>query len=121
MRRQIIDRAISDIGYVLNLKGKLKEIVSHAYILSLEYTHGNYERLYPLFVSNDLTDSKTQVFLCCAYVWRSLRRYSSDSVLCEYPLAWKKDHCGLSTEKEDLFREPSIVFWLSCHNKRVRG
>jgi hypothetical protein len=37
---QVIKRAISDIGYVLKLEGKLREIVSHAYILSLEYTHG---------------------------------------------------------------------------------
>ncbi|TLD37309.1 multidrug resistance protein [Venturia nashicola] len=39
-KEKIIERAISDISYVLNLKGKLKDIISHAYILSLEYTHG---------------------------------------------------------------------------------
>lgn len=37
---QIIERAVSDLGFVLGLKGRLRDIVYQAYILSLEFTHG---------------------------------------------------------------------------------
>ena len=37
---QIINRALSDIGYVTSLKGLLGEIVTEAYVKCLTYTHG---------------------------------------------------------------------------------
>jgi hypothetical protein len=37
---QIIEEAVSNIEYVLNLKGHLRDIVVKAYVIGLEYTHG---------------------------------------------------------------------------------
>ncbi|KAF2240152.1 hypothetical protein EV356DRAFT_527986 [Viridothelium virens] len=37
--QKIIDRTISDISYVMALKGRLHELTVHAYIMSLEYSH----------------------------------------------------------------------------------
>jgi hypothetical protein len=37
---QIIEKAVSNIEYVLHLEGRLQEIVVKAYVTGLEYTHG---------------------------------------------------------------------------------
>jgi hypothetical protein len=37
---QIMNKALTDIAYVQSLKGHVGDLVVHAYVQCLEYTHG---------------------------------------------------------------------------------
>ena len=39
---QVIEKAVSNLGFVNSLEGGLKEVVVGCYIRSFEYTHGEF-------------------------------------------------------------------------------
>lgn len=74
---QIIERSLSDIGYVTSLEGRLREIVTEAYVKCLTYTHG---KSIPASCLLDTTLIKSQAFRFSELWWRSQQLFVSESI-----------------------------------------
>lgn len=45
-REEVLEKSLASIEYVVNLKGKLGDVVTTAYVTCLTYTHGKYSLLF---------------------------------------------------------------------------